>query len=546
MVVEVMIAILAVSPVAGARQNRYVIFDDFERTSTAWTFHQSGSRGSQVATEELSHSGQRCLVSETDRHGLQNVRGDFRYQDEGSRLSFWFRLEYDPVLSPDTSLTIGLHSASDNKVYSTLTPPPPAGQWRLLEVEVSDISPLLAGDWIDQLLIGVTGRATPLKLYLDDVCIQNKVVRRANTHHVTAAHRSKPPQDGTVKAICLPHGAMPEEIEKYANAGINTVFLIYPEEAAAVAWSAVGQRHGFAIWIVLPLFYDVGHYIRSGDLRPCVFADRVPDDLVCPLQDEYWERFVTPIVRRWAQLARVAPIEGIVLEANAVGTIHSSYTEADSCLCDDCFSRFLSLGRIGERLESFPMSDRWSWVVANQRVAQWRETFALRTRIKAEILRQQMERENERISFGAFDLKGTWLHWGLLTGLGNGSSPPIAVAREPTFGRGFSAAVRWFSEDLARRGIAHHWLPGFDVTKFKPAELAVHLRAAIAAGYGYWLDLSALPPVKENSSSMPSLSPELLEAVREVNRSATPPMQNVETQKKRGKQPHEKRTNRFS
>jgi len=498
-----------------ARRPDTVIFDDFEKAQTQWSLRQSGSRGAQVVTTEARHSGTQSLLSETDRYGLQNIRAEFRYKDDGSCVSFWYLLEYDPVDSPDTCLTVGLHSETDDRFYSTVLPCPEPARWNLFELETAGISPLLIGDWIDQLSIGGVGRAVPLKLHLDDVRIENHGPKRKPRHTAASAPVDCP------RALYFPRGVMPEQAEAYADAGINAVFLREPSQEAAVEWTAYGQKCGFAVWLVIPAYYDVRQWMDSARLRSAVFADGLPDDLVCPLQDDYWKLFVLPILLQWVRLSCFAPIQGILLDTNAVGSVHSSYTDVDSCLCDDCFARFLDISGINERIESFPPPDRWGWLTDNKLVLKYREALELRTRIRAEILRERIRAENGNLRLGVLDFRDTWINAGLAAGFGDAEAPSMVVARDPTFGRGYSAAVRWYSERLEQRSVHHHWVPGFDLKEFSPQDLSAHLLAATTAGDGYWIELPVEPAADGETPRVAPPTVEFLNALRSTKHDAT-------------------------
>ncbi|MBI3923328.1 MAG: hypothetical protein HY318_18045 [Armatimonadetes bacterium] len=491
---------------AGLAATKTVVYDDFEVAPTTWAFRSMGNTGSQIVSAESAHQGKQSLQSETDRWGMENLRGGFRCREAHSRLSFWYCAEYDEQLSSDVFLVLGLRSEGERHVYKTqlrLTAP---REWQQIAVSAEDVSPRLVGAWIDQLIIGLRGPATSLRLNLDEICLENqrKPSRGGKPTPELSAGSAPPPAGywGPLERDALRAAAFsPKEVSldlapRLAEAGIDTFILVRPSDSELAHWAGLSSALHVAVLVALPLFYDPAN---RPEVHPAVFADGVSENLPCLMQEGYWDKVLAPLMERLAQLSTVVPLSGILLESNSPEGAAPAHNPADSCYCDECFSRFLELSQIKERVESFLPAERWPWLRENKLLSVYAEILQRRLSLRAELLRERLLELNPKLLLGLYGFEDRWIQRGVLAGLGTPSYSPAIVAREPTTTNGYSIAVKWESDRLKTEKIANRWLPGFDLNPFNPLELAANLSASSKGSFGYWIDLrepGKVPPEK--------------------------------------------------
>ncbi len=503
---------LLFAPLAVAAPRPTVIFrDDFERDNP-WTFLCRGV-GEQKLDNAQFHGGKRALLGISDRFELLHVRKNFKLKEQHARLSFWCYADYEPGDEFWTRLVVGMApTGSDRLAWVSLTPPSPR-QWVRRELLVEEISPALSGANLNRLDIGLRGRGAELKLSLDEVVLENDLpesVWKPAGQPIAPPTFAPGPLTWAVKEKVRAIYATPGRGEgaRYRDlfqAPINTVLLGSADPDTVVEWAARCTAYNRHLFLVLPAFRPLTELPDGKTLRRAQFADAIDEAAVCPREVRFWEGAFAETMKSVAELAALVKIEGVVLDLRLpAGSKHPSYSQLESCLCDDCFDAFLKEQKSLERAQYIHLFERRLFLVRRgwlRRYAIWMESMMIDlARNAATSVRAQ----HKNFVLGIFGFDNSWLARGLAQGFASTGVPVLLLSSEPARTEGYNVRVRESTAAARQLGFPVLFVPGLTTESAQPS-LAEHLARAGLGSDGFWVT----PPAVNQSGAITKLGNEI-------------------------------------
>ncbi|MGI5817583.1 MAG: YncE family protein, partial [Armatimonadota bacterium] len=318
-------------------------------------------------------------------------------------------------------------------------------------------------------------------------------------------------RDRRLRAIYVNAGrATPEAMEQFARAGINAVFYqtyfiehgeFYPPfdvrehlrevagwaEDAGVTLFATGRQVGWSQFnherirdyeyrrFVTPSG-RVGSYQREHDVEG---YDR--GEFPCHFDEGYWELTLGYQIEEFGKLAAEAPIAGFVLEMGDGYSGSNISAASDTCMCDDCWERFLDARGIDDPEARGLQIDGWNryhWLndrdLREAYAAYQQERFAALTR--EYLLRARAHQPELAVALALPETSShydeSWYYRAWIDGLGT-AERPVIVCSQQAYGAPFSPTM---SIDPGRRFAEHGlhllFVPGLATIWHTPEQLA--------------------------------------------------------------------------
>jgi len=274
-----------------------------------------------------------------------------------------------------------------------------------------------------------------------------------------------------------------DKIKLLKDAGLNTIILsCKPEDAGP--WAKAAKDSDMHLFLTRHFSVKA----EKEGLRRCVMANGFEDVVACPLDADYWRKFVIPWAVALARLGRERGkrVDGLWMdfELYASRSGHNYYTE-NACYCDHCFGAFLASKNL--KNPAVPPKDRARWLKDK---GLWKEYHPFLEK-RIEEFASELEREVHRVHpdfiLGFYPTPHCWSLRGIARGLGTERVPMIAWATQ-TYGGGVPERIpdnprRW----LAEQGIHAYYCAGMLLRRYSAKNLAYHVYAAAEKSDGYWL-----------------------------------------------------------
>lgn len=506
-----LIALIGGAVVARAGARATVIFhDDFERDNP-WTFSCRGV-GQQKLDPTLFYRGKRALGGVTDRFELLHLRPGLKFVEANARLSFWCYADYEPGDAFWTRLVVGVSREKEKAATWVSLDPPPPRQWIQRVLRFDDISPSLAGASITRLAIGLRGRGTEFKLWLDEVLLENRVTDpgRANLAPVPPPSLLAGPlawaaADKVRALYVVPGRDQGRSYRDLFQSPVNAVLLGAQDAGVVVEWAGRCTAYNKHLYLVLPAFPSLAATGANRALRRAQFADGLEDTAVCPRDARYWEGPFGEAMESIAELAALVRIEGVLFDLRLpAGSVHSGYAQMESCLCDDCFDGFLRDKRSQERAEFFPVFARREFLVRRnwlREYAVWEEAAMIEL---ARSAARRLRLRHPQFVLGIFSFDDSWLARGLATGFASAGVPALLASSEPARTEGHNLRVHEATLAARQLGFPALFLPGLTPERWG-RNLPEHMVRCGLTADGFWVTV----PPPEAAESITRLGEEI-------------------------------------
>jgi hypothetical protein len=267
--------------------------------------------------------------------------------------------------------------------------------------------------------------------------------------------------------------------------------------------------------------------------RPVVFADGTEGLFPCPLDDQFWQKYLEGDIA--AKIARLSvepstSFDGFFLDMEMYRTEKEpeakKHYSFDTCFCDYCFSRFILNRTPIKTLPPVGKGQRKSWLSQNGFLQDYHPYLIEQVESNTEQLKNKVRAINPKLLFGVYPaLTDTnWVRTAFMRALGQNSYPVISFSTD-SFGY---YAIPWGADRIPsdlpayfeKYNINGIYVAGYLLRRYTSAEIGTQLIQSNKRSQGYWLfQMSQLVEdrVPEDQKLAGGSRSGYLQAIREAN-----------------------------
>ncbi len=288
----------------------------------------------------------------------------------------------------------------------------------------------------------------------------------------------------------------PEWCEAFQKAGFDSLTVKLPPTARDTLWwtnpssldstnalLAEAHRTNLRGYFQIPLGMMTGTKFGPRTMTAAGFTESL---LACPLNEEFWEKYLIPTLSFVARKSLDHPaLKGVILDTEQYyGKERSGAINEHYCFCDACFSEFFKSRGIREALPT--PAARQPWLESNDLLAAYWQHLEDRTREHFQRLAKSIQEIAPDFEIHFYIFEDTWFYRGLLKGL--------SVTKHPVFvfdGKTYNGFLKGWSKEaksaLARLNHRAVWVPGFYTATLNLRALRINIRKALEDGGSYWV-----------------------------------------------------------
>ena len=276
-------------------------------------------------------------------------------------------------------------------------------------------------------------------------------------------------------------------------AGMNAVMpkfgsLQYPPTAANLKllgdWGKAAAGQGL---YVLPVFNFRGGKTEKilSDRREVTVNGELMQLTPCPLDEEFWNRYILDRAVFLAAHAKELGLTGAIIDPEMYGADHTCF--ATACYCDDCLREFAKATGLTLPAPLPELAQRAAWLKEKGLAAQFQNYFVDRIKGFCRRTEREVHATNPDFLLGVLHLDDPLpFQWGMAMGLGTATHPVLGFS-EATYSNGYTDYVDQQSKTFAALPAQVLFVPGLWQQQFPAENLAEQYYTCAAHATGYWI-----------------------------------------------------------